>query len=349
MKLVSLAASLSLGASAAAIAPASFSPVGVEHRCKSGFRHAVIAGHKCLKAGQPCMRKRDRQYHRFGFHCHGRRLTQAPTTLSFPVRATFYYPWFPETWTVRGQHVRYRPALGYYDSSSAAVARSHVRQLQHGHFEAAIASWWGPGTHLESTRVRLLLNTTAALRSALKWSVYYEREGRENPSVASLQGDLSYLASRYARHASFARVGGKPVIFVYNENDSSCEVADRWLRAAAGRWYVVLKVFPGYASCANQPSSWHQYGPATTPNVHLPHSYNISPGFWRADEASPRLERDVSRWQQNIGNMIASGARWQLVTSFNEWGEGTAIENAQEWESASGYGAYLDALRANGR
>jgi hypothetical protein len=157
------------------------------------------------------------------------------------------------------------------------------------------------------------------------------------------------LASRYARHASFARVGGKPVIFVYNENDSSCEVADRWLRAAAGRWYVVLKVFPGYASCANQPSSWHQYGPATTPNVHLPHSYNISPGFWRADEASPRLERDVSRWQQNIGNMIASGARWQLVTSFNEWGEGTAIENAQEWESASGYGAYLDALRANGR
>jgi Glycosyl hydrolase family 99 len=334
---------------AAVIAQAAAPPLSVEHRCAEGLRHAVIAGrHACLRAGGRCSRRHDRQYHRYGFHCHGRRLTTRLPDLSFPVRAAFYYPWFPETWTVRGQHVRYHPLLGYYDSSNAAVARSHVRQLEHGRIEAAIASWWGRGTHHETTRLPLLLNTTAALRSSLKWAVYYEREGRENPSVASLRGDLSYLMSRYSRHRSYARVRGRPVIFVYNENDSSCEVADRWRPAAAG-WYVVLKVFPGYASCANQPSSWHQYAPATTPSVHLPHSYNISPGFWRADEPSPRLARDLSRWRQNVANMVASGARWQLVTSFNEWGEGTAIENAHDWPSASGFGAYLDALRSSGR
>jgi hypothetical protein len=349
LKLVGVIMSLGLSALAASVPSAAIGPLAAEHRCKAGFRHAVIARrHECLRAGQPCRRTHDRLYHRFGFHCHGRRLTVAPTSLLFPVRAAFYYPWFPETWTVRGRHVRYRPALGYYDSSNRAVARSHVRQLQYGRFEAAIASWWGPGTHFESARVPLLLATTVSLGASVKWSLYYEPEGSQNPSVASLQSDLSY-ASRYARHPAYARVGGKPVIFVYNENDSSCEVADRWRQAAAGSWYVVLKVFPGYASCSNQPSSWHQYGPATSPNVHLPHSYNISPGFWRADEASPRLVRDTARWQQNVRSMIASGARWQLVTSFNEWGEGTAIENAQEWSSASGYGAYLDALHANGR
>ena len=47
--------------------------------------------------------------------------------------------------------------------------------------------------------------------------------------------------------------------------------------------------------------------------------------------------------------MVASGARWQLVTSFNEWGEGTAVESAAEWASASGWGSYLDALHDNGR
>jgi chitodextrinase len=81
---------------------------------------------------------------------------------------------------------------------------------------------------------------------------------------------------------------------------------------------------------------------------HPPHSYNISPGFWLANEATPRLARDPLRWLQNVKDMVASGARWQLVTSFNEWGEGTAIESATEWASASGYGSYLDALNSNG-
>jgi chitodextrinase len=269
------------------------------------------------------------------------------SNLSFPIRAAFYYPWFPETWTVGGQHVNYHPTLGYYSSSDSAVAENHVRQLQYGGFQAAIASWWGPGTQSEATRLPLLLNTTASLGSSLKWSLYYEDEGSSNPSVATIQSDLSYL-SKYASHASYARIDGKPVIFVYNANDSSCEVADRWKQASAGTWYVVLKVFSGYANCANQPDSWHQYGPSSAALSHPPHSYAISPGFWLANEASPRLARDPLRWQQNVRDMVASGARWQLVTTFNEWGEGTAIESATEWASASGYGAYLDALHNNG-
>jgi hypothetical protein len=45
--------------------------------------------------------------------------------------------------------------------------------------------------------------------------------------------------------------------------------------------------------------------------------------------------------------MVASREPWQLVTTFNEWGEGTSVESASEWSSASGYGAYLDVLHNN--
>jgi pimeloyl-ACP methyl ester carboxylesterase len=46
--------------------------------CKAGAKAAVISGkHVCLKAGQQCNRKLDRQYHRYGFHCHAARLTRA--------------------------------------------------------------------------------------------------------------------------------------------------------------------------------------------------------------------------------------------------------------------------------
>ena len=47
--------------------------------------------------------------------------------------------------------------------------------------------------------------------------------------------------------------------------------------------------------------------------------------------------------------MVTSGQSWQLVTSFNEWGEGTSVESAVQWATPSGLGAYLDAPHAVGR
>jgi hypothetical protein len=61
------------------------------------------------------------------------------------------------------------------------------------------------------------------------------------------------------------------------------------------------------------------------------------------------LARDVDRWYQNVSDMMASGEPWQLITTFNEWGEGTAVEPATEWQSDSGYGEYLDALSSDGQ
>jgi chitodextrinase len=269
--------------------------------------------------------------------------------VTLPVRAAFYYPWFPETWSVNGVHVSYHPSLGYYDSSNQAVAAAHVKALDYAKVNVAIASWWGVGTHSESPRLPLLLDTTTSAGSPLKWALYYEPEGQGNPTVSQLQADLSYIKTSYAGRSAYARVGGKPVIFVYNGNDTTCEVADRWKQATAGQWYVMLKIFSGYRTCASQPDGWHQYAPAVAADSQQGFSYSISPGFWRADESQPRLARDPARWQQNIRDMIASQAPWQLVTTFNEWGEGTAVESAQEWATASGYGSYLDALHDDGQ
>jgi hypothetical protein len=47
--------------------------------------------------------------------------------------------------------------------------------------------------------------------------------------------------------------------------------------------------------------------------------------------------------------MATSGQSWQLITSFNEWGEGTSVEGATQWATPSGQGAYLDAPHAGAR
>lgn len=269
--------------------------------------------------------------------------------LSFPIRAIFYYPWFPEAWTQGGiyPYTRYHPTLGYYSTSDPAVIRQHIAAMQYGGIQAGIASWWGQGHHTDSDFATIL---QASDGTGFKWAIYHEQEGQRDLSPDEIRSDLTYIRDRYASDPDYLRVNGKFVVFVYNADDSSCEVADRWVPIARELGaYLVLKVFSGYRTCTNQPDSWHQYAPAVAADRQAGYSYTISPGFWKVTESQPRLARDLDRWAQNVRDMIASGDPWQLITTFNEWGEGTAVEAAQEWATSSGYGAYLDVLHRDGQ
>ncbi len=265
---------------------------------------------------------------------------------SFPIRAAFYYPWFPEAWKQNGiyPYTNYTPQLGYYSSADATILQKHIAMLQYGKIQAGIASWWGQGSQTDAKIPGLL---TAAAGTKFRWALYYELESLGDPSASQIQSDLTYIRDQYGKDPSFLRVNGKFVVFVYSDGNDACGMVDRWKNGNTVGAYVVLKVFVGYKNCANQPDNWHQYSPAAEAVQEGQHSYSISPGFWLVGQ-NVRLSRDVTRWQKDVRQMVASGAQWQLVTTFSEWGEGTAVEPAQEWASTSGYGAYLDALHYNG-
>ena len=164
-----------------------------------------------------------------------------------------------------------------------------------------------------------------------------------------IAANLHYLHRTYGGGSALAMLPGKRMlVFVYNADDldtaHGCATVTRWKQAKhllrqqyAETIYVDLKVFPGYATCAGDASvdGWHQYGPASAvqdfSKAPGDGSYAISPGFWKAGMAygtAPFLARDRARWQSNIAAMNASGAKWQLITTYNEWGEGTAIESS---------------------
>ncbi|MDX6645520.1 MAG: hypothetical protein QOK40_1247, partial [Miltoncostaeaceae bacterium] len=273
--------------------------------------------------------------------------TAAAPGSPFPMRAAVYYPWFPEAWNQQGFNpfTMYHPSLGFYDSSAPAVIRQHIEAMKYGKIAAGISSWWGQGTMTDG-RVSALL--AGAAGTGFRWTLYYEPEGSADPSVAQIRADLTYIRDRYAGDPSFLRIDGRFVIFVWAQAGDACAMADRWKQANTVGAYLVLKVFVGFKGCASQPDGWHQYGPAVPASNQAPYSFTISPSFNKPGEPGPRLDRDLSRWRANIRAMIASGASFQLVTTFSEWGEGTAVESATEWASASGYGDYLDALHTDG-
>src|SRR3954463_3658267 len=74
-----------------------------------------------------------------------------------PLRAAFYYPWFPEAWDQRGidPFTRFTPSAGFY-GDDAATLRRQVRELRYGRIDAAIASWWGRGSRTDGRMPALL-------------------------------------------------------------------------------------------------------------------------------------------------------------------------------------------------
>ncbi len=261
---------------------------------------------------------------------------------NFPIRAAFYYPWFPEAWQQQGlsPFTHYHPSAGFYDSGSTALIGKQLAAMRYSNIQAGIASWWGQGSHTDQ-RISSLL--TASRGSAFRWALYYEPEGQGDPTVDQIRADLAYIAGRYGRDPAYLRIGGRFVVFVYAQPTDGCAMADRWKQANTVGAYVILKDFPGYQGCVSQPDGWHQYAPAVEES-RATTSFSISPGFFKAGTSTPLLDRDLVAWETAVRDMVASHAAFQLVTTFNEWGEGTAVESAAEWASASGYGAYLDIL-----
>ncbi|WDZ87046.1 hypothetical protein [Micromonospora cathayae] len=293
------------------------------------------------------------------------------------VRAAFYYPWFPEAWRQQGldPFTNYRPTRGLYSVDEATV-RQQVAEMREGWITLGVASWFGRGTTTDRHWPALM---AGARDTGFGWAPYYEPEGTSDPTVSRLVDDLHYLRTTYggARSPLTVLPGGAMLVFVYNANDlttaAGCDTVNRWnaardrLLAQYGEGlHVVLKVFPGYRTCAGTAriDGWHQYGPAS-PEADFSAApgegaYTVSPGFWKAGlpyGRAPFLSRNRDRWRSSVARMNASTARWQLVTTWNEWGEGTAIEASSgcrtptpagtlcDW-SGDGISGYVADLRA---
>jgi hypothetical protein len=272
------------------------------------------------------------------------RLTTGGKQPTAPIRAAFFYDWYPEAWRQQGldPFTHYTPSRGFYDSGNRTVIAAQIAAMRYAHLDAAIVSWWGRGSPSDVRLPKLL----ATGPPDFHWAVYDEEEGQRDPSPASIRRDLLYLRTHVASKPAYLRIGGRFVVFVYAQPSDGCGMAKRWAAADTVGAYVVLKVFPGYRGCRTQPDAWHQYSPATAEDDQRPQSFSISPGFFKATEGAPRLARSPAAWMRAARDMVASRARFQLVTTFNEWGEGTAVESARQWQSNSGYGAYLDTLHA---
>lgn len=238
------------------------------------------------------------------------------------MRGAFYYPWFPETW---GTVPVWNPSLGRYDSTLGTF-QAHIAMMQYAKCGFGISSWWGPTSPYS---LRFDDQLKAAEGTRFKWCLYYESEGYSDPQSNVLAQDLTYAYNRWTSHPNYLRKLGKPVIFAYAGAPDGSAMCDRWKVANGGRFYTVLKVFTGFQRALSQPDSWHEYAPANGIAEFGPWCVSVSPGFAMTGQVA-RLPRDPDRFRADVKTMVDADPEWQLVTTFNEWGEGTAVEPSLE-------------------
>ena len=273
----------------------------------------------------------------------GLSLTAPPAHASYqpaaPVNATIFYPVEVPTQS------RYHPTQTT-DSKDVEAIRRQVTEMQYAGQNAALYSWDGRTSFAER---EFGMHLRAADDSAFRWAILDELEGAAgpnggDPTAAQIKADLDHLYRAYGSDASYLHLGGKPVLFAYNDAGDTCNMATRWSQANAGRFYLVLKVVPRYTTCS-QPSAWWGYDPSQR-GFAAGNSYQVSPGFFRYSESSARLGRSVASFAAALKTMKASSARFKITTTWNEWYDGTSVASAREWASGSGHGSYVDQMHS---
>lgn len=278
--------------------------------------------------------------------------TPTPVELAFPIRAAYYRSGYPQDWEQIQKNApdRYHPGQGFYNQDNPDLVRRHIAAMQYGKIQVGILDWWGPERPGDQ-RLRLLLDTAAEY--GFRWALEVRDESLGDPQVDRIRGMLETIRDQYAGHPAYLKLGGRFVVFVAAGASDNCTMVQRWMGANSAGAYLVLTAFEGSEQCALQPDGWQAAntegsasGSAASEQAIF--SFTISPGFWKPDEDQPLLARDLRRWMDSIQEMTASRAPFQIIASFNDWNQGSAVEDDGEWSSASGYGQYLDALHVDG-
>ncbi|MFW6308377.1 MAG: glycoside hydrolase family 99-like domain-containing protein [bacterium] len=253
------------------------------------------------------------------------------------------------------------PQLGAYDSLDEEVVTTHFKQASEVGIDTFIVSWWGPSTPSDNA-INLILEK--AQEYDISIALYYEKNPKETVDGRIKKGyeDFTYILDEYTDHPAYLKVAEKPVLFIYGR--AMNEVAlNEWgkiinkVREEEEKDFQIIvdnqdeftvSIFDGlhtYNIAASIKSlSLEQIDKFTQKNfeqmVNIANSYNkistvtIIPAYDDTKIREPGINvprREGQLYSTLWENAIKANPDWILITSWNEWHEGSEIEPSIEY------------------
>lgn len=256
------------------------------------------------------------------------------------------------------------PALGAYDSHDPKVIDQHCRWARRAGIDSFIVSWWGHGSYSDRAMEKIL---DACRRNSLTACIYYEAVPRPRTPQSAAK-DIVRILNKYGEHDAYLKAGGKPVVFVYVRALQQLgligwrEAIEQVNREYKGGMTAVGDQFNyGAARVFDGIHTYNTAGPlrGLAPEAARPwaaetyrswvrladqagkiSALTVIPGYDDTKIRKPglaveRYDGDLYRvqWEE----AIRANPDWMLITSFNEWHEGSEIEPSREYKER-----YLD-------
>jgi hypothetical protein len=249
------------------------------------------------------------------------------------------------------------PLDGAYDSLDPVVIRRQLHELRLAGVNGSIVSWWGVGDY--SDRVLDALVEPAA-DANYRVTVYYEtpmveRGKGEQSEAALIADDMRSILDRHAAAPAWLTTGSRPVIVIYRVDLYPLTVwreARERLRAAGFDPYWLGDAFD--LAALEVMDGLHTYNPLrrlvtgedlaglyrqTTEAARAAgknFAPTVIPGFDDRKIRTPGTllsREDGGCYNRTWRAALACRPDWVLLTSWNEWHEGSEIEPSLEYGS----------------
>jgi glycoprotein endo-alpha-1,2-mannosidase len=258
-------------------------------------------------------------------------------------------------------HTHY-PLAGPYDSAHPAVIERHLRQAKEAGIDTLVCSWWGRQDPTDKA-IRLLMERAPA--HGLSVCLFWERLS-PRPDRLAASADLAYLLQTFGDKPGALRIQNKPVLFLTSAVCQSLSASD-WeevlsltLKRFPGGFVPIgtgerlsdALLWDGLHSLDVATPMPEQNAAASARTLHersmaanllarrLGHIAveTVLPGY---DDRKPNAtsalpgrklvqREDGALYRALWSQAMADGPDWILLSSFNQWHNGTEIEPSVE-------------------
>lgn len=264
----------------------------------------------------------------------------------------------PDPITQRIGNSAHYPQLGPYDSQDPKVIGQHCEWARQAGIDGFIASWWGKDSPTDQALPRVL---DACADAHLEATIYYETV-KKPQTVQAAVDELLELLRRYANHPAWLRAEGKPVVFVYGRAIGELKlegwrtvvkevearhpggavlVGDDPSPAAAKVFHGLHTYNPVAAMAGKSLDDVRAWAQATYPQwvgaadrQRRISTVTVVPGYDDTKIRKPGLRVDRLNgnfYEAQWNEALAADPHWVLITSWNEWYEGSEIEPSGEF------------------